>query len=116
MERISTANDLTERLQRRLESERREVEELNRERAEAARRELAARREERARYNRARCGGGDREDARVAGKGLATAAGGRAEPLARFLRRKLGDDAVVVEEHPEPDRDPRRTEPGHRGR
>ena len=82
---------------------------VDRERARTARRELATRREERAAYNRARYGGGDRADARVAGKGVATAPDRRPEPLARFLRRKLGDDALVVEEHPGADREARRT-------
>ena len=89
---------------------------VDHERAEAARRELAARREERAQYNRARYGGGDRADARVAGQGVATAPDRRPESLDRFLRRKLGDDALVGDEHPDPDRDPRRIEPGHRRR
>ena len=89
---------------------------VDRERARAARRELAARREERAQYHRARYGGGDREGARVAAQGVAPAPDRRPEPLARFLRRKLGDDALAVEEHPSPDRDGRRTGPGHRGR
>ena len=78
---------------------------VDRDRAKAARRKLAARREERAAYNRARYGGGDRADARVAGQGVAPAPDRRPEPLARFLRRKLGDDAVVVEEHPGADRE-----------
>ena len=82
---------------------------VDRERAKAARRKLAARREERAQYNRARYGGGDREDARVAGQGVAPAPDRRPEPLDRFLRRKLGDDALVVEEHPGPDREGSRT-------
>ena len=88
---------------------------VDRERARTARRELAARREERAAFHRARYGGGDRADARVAGKGLATAPDRRPEPLARFLRRKLGDDAVVVEEHSGPDRDAVDGEPSDRG-
>ena len=37
-------------------------------------------------------------------QGVATALDRRPEPLARFLRRRLGDDAVVVEERSEPDR------------
>ena len=82
---------------------------VDRERARTARRELAARREERAAYHRARYGGGDRADARVAGQGVAPAPDRRPEPLDRFLRRKLGDDALVVEEHPGPDREGRRT-------
>jgi len=79
--------------------------EVDRERARSARRELAARREERAAYHRARYRGGGRTDAHVAAEGLAKAADLRPEPLARHLRRKLGDDAVVVEEHPSPDQD-----------
>ncbi|MYB05129.1 MAG: relaxase/mobilization nuclease domain-containing protein [Gemmatimonadetes bacterium] len=89
---------------------------VDRERAEAARRELAARREERAQYNRARYGGGGREHARVAGQGVATAPDRRPEPLDRFLRRKLGDDALVGVEHSGPDRDARRTGLRHPGR
>ena len=85
------------------------------ERARAARRELAARREERAAYHRARYGGGDRTDARDAAEGVAPAAGGRPEPLDRYLRRKLGDDAVVVDAHRGPDRKDRRTRLRHRG-
>ena len=72
----------------------------DRERARAARRELAARIEQRVAYHRARYGGGDREDARAAPKGLAPTAGGRPEPLARHLRRELGDDALAVGAHP----------------
>ena len=67
MERTSTANDLTDRLRKRLESERREIEELTASELGAARRELAARREERAAFHRARYGGGDRQGTRVAG-------------------------------------------------
>ena len=67
---------------------------VDRERARKARRELAARREERAAFHRARYGGGDRADARVAAQGVAPAAARRPEPLARHLRRKLGDDAL----------------------
>ena len=78
---------------------------VDRERARAARRELAARREERAQYHRARYGGGDRADARVAAEGVAPALRRRPESLARHLRRRLGDDAVVVAEHPGPDRE-----------
>ena len=54
---------------------------VDRERARAARRELAARREERAAFHRARYGGGDRADARVAAEGVAPAADRRPEPL-----------------------------------
>ena len=87
----------------------------DRERARAARRELAARCQERAAYHRARYGGSDRADARAVVQGVAPASCGRPESLARYLRRKLGDDALAVEEHPGPDRDGRRTRPGHRG-
>ena len=74
-------------------------------RARAARRELERRRKRRAAFHRGRYGGSDRADARVADEGLAPAAGGRHEPLPRYLRRQLGDDALAVEEHPRPDRD-----------
>ena len=85
---------------------------IDRERARAARRELAARREQRAAYHRARYGGGDRADARAPAQGLAPAPGRRPEPLARHLRRELGDDALAVGAHPGPDRDGRRPRPG----
>ena len=88
---------------------------VDRERARAARRELAARREERAAFHRARYGGGDRADARVAAEGVAPALRRRPGSLARHLRRRLGDDAVVVEEHPGPDRDARDGERADRG-
>ena len=80
---------------------------VDRERARTARQELAARREERAAYHRARYGGGGRADTRVAPQGLAQAAGRRPGSLARHLRRKLGDDALAVEDHRRPVRDPR---------
>ena len=88
---------------------------IDRDRARAARRELAARREQRAAYHRARYGGGDRADARPPAQGLAPAPGGRPEPLARHLRRELGDDALAVDAHPGPGRDGRRSRSGHRG-
>ena len=88
---------------------------VDRERARAARRKLAARREERAAYHRARYGGSGRADARVAAEDLAKAADRRPEPLARHLRRKLGDDAVVVEQHTSPDRVGSRIGLRHRG-
>ena len=74
-------------------------------RAQAAWRELKRRQKRRAAFHRGRYGRGDRADARVADEGLAQAAGGRHEPLPRYLRRHLGDDALVVEEHRLPDRD-----------
>ena len=74
-------------------------------RTRAARRELERRRKRRAAFHRGRFGGGDRADARVADEGLAPAAGGRHEPLPRYLRRQLGDDALVVEKHRLPVRD-----------
>ena len=40
--------------------------------------------------------------------------GGRPEPVSRYLRRELGDDALVVDEHPAPDRDPGARERAHR--
>ena len=85
------------------------------ERARAARRELAARREERAAYHRTRYSGGDRADARPPAQGLAPAPGGRPEPLARHLRRELGNDALAIDSHPGPDPDGRRPRPGDRG-
>ena len=63
MERTSSADDLTERLRRRLESERREIEELTARELGRLAGKLAARREERAQYHRARYGGGDPADA-----------------------------------------------------
>ena len=69
-------------------------------RARAAWRELERRRKRRAAFHRGRYGGGNRADARVvADEGLAPTAGGRHEPLPRYLRRQLGDDALAVEEH-----------------
>ena len=103
MEKTSTASDLTERLRRRLKSERRGDRGVDRERARKARRELAARREERAAYHRARYGAGDRADARTAAEDMAPTARRRPESLDRYLRRKLGDDALVDEEHPRPE-------------
>ena len=88
---------------------------IDRERAQAARRELAARCGQRATYHRNRYGGGDRADARAPAQGLAPAPGSRPEPLARHLRRKLGDDALAVDAHPCPDPDGRRPRPGYRG-
>ena len=88
---------------------------IDRGRARSAWRELAARREERAAYHRARYGGGDWADARAVAEGMAPAPGGRPEPLARYLRRKLGDDALVVDAHPGADPDGRRPRPGYRG-
>ena len=88
----SNANDLTERLRRRLESE------------------LAARCEQRAAYHRSRYGGGDRADARPPAQRLDPAPGGRPEPLARHLWRELGDDALAVDAHPGPGS---RRPPGH---
>ena len=77
----------------------------SRARARAAWRELERRRKRRAAFHRGRYGEGDRADARVADEGLAQTAGGRHEPLPRYLRRQLGDDALVVEEHRRPVRD-----------
>ena len=74
-------------------------------RARAAWRELERRRRRRAAFHRERYGRGDRADARVADESLAPATGGRHEPVSRYLRRRLGDDALAVEEHPRPDRD-----------
>ena len=74
-------------------------------RAEEAWRELERCRKRRAAFHRRRYGGVDRTDARVADARLAPAPGGRSEPLSRYLRRQLGDDALVVGEHREPDQD-----------
>ena len=71
----------------------------SRARARAAWRELDRRRKRRAAFHRGRYGEGDRADARVADEGLAPASRGRHEPLPRYLRRQLGNDALVVEEH-----------------
>ena len=76
---------------------------------------LSAARERRAALHRARYGGGDRADARGTAEGLATLPGGRPEPFSRYQRRKLGDDALVVEEHRAPDRDTGEGEPAGRG-
>ena len=46
---------------------------------------------------------------------VAPALRGRAEPLARHLRRELGDAAVVVDARRDPERDGRRPRPTHRG-
>ena len=88
---------------------------IDRERAAEARRELAARCEQRAAYHRARYGGGDRADARPAAERVAPAPGSRPEPLARHLRRELGDDALAVDAHTGADPDGRRPRRGHRG-
>ena len=61
-----------------------------RERAAAARQELERRRRRRAAYHRSRYGGGGRTAERPAAARVAEAAGGRAESLARHLRRELG--------------------------
>ncbi|MYD86764.1 MAG: relaxase/mobilization nuclease domain-containing protein [Acidobacteria bacterium] len=78
----------------------------SRERAAAAWRELARRRERRAAYHRSRYGGGDRADARDPAERVAASPGGRPEPFPRVQRRELGADALVVDEDPEPIRDP----------
>ena len=85
-------------------------------RAGAAWRELERRRERRAAFHRSRYGGGDRADARAVAEGVAPAPSGRPEPFSRFQRRELGDDALVVGEHPAPDRDAGDGEPADRGR
>ena len=111
----SNANDLTERLRRRLESERQAIEELTASELERLGENCRRVARKRAAYHRARYGGGNRSDARAAAQGLAPAPSGRPEPLARHLRRELGDDALAVGAHPGPDRDGRRPRPGHRG-
>ena len=76
------------------------------ERAAAAWREVARRRERRAAYHRSRYGGDGRTGGRGAAERVVAAPGGRPEPFSRVQRRELGADALVVGEHPEPDRDP----------
>ena len=82
-------------------------------RAAEAWRELERRRKRRAAFHRRRYGGVDRTDARSADARLAPAPGGRPEPLSRYLRRQLGDDALVVGEHREPDPDRGRAQRAH---
>lgn len=48
-----------------------------------------------------------------AAEGVAPAPGGQPEALVPSLRLELGDDAVVVNAHPDPDRDGHRTRLRH---
>ena len=72
-------------------------------RAAEAWRELERRRKRRAELHRSRYGRVDRTDARSTDARLAPAPGDGPEPLSRYLRRQLGDDALVVGEHRESD-------------
>ena len=83
-------------------------------RAAAAWRELERRRKRRAALHQGRYCGGDRTAERPADARLAPAPGGRPEPLPRYLRRVLGDDALAVDGHRTPDRDPGDCEREHR--
>ena len=85
-------------------------------RAAEAWRELERRRKRRAAFHRSRYGGVDRTDARSADARLAPAPGDGPEPLSRYLRRQLGDDALVVGEHREPDQDRGRAQREHQAR
>ena len=51
-------------------------------------------------------GGGRHAAPSTAKPRMAATPGGRPEPFSRVQRRELGADALVVGEHPEPDRDP----------
>ena len=64
---FQTANDLTDRLRKRLESERREIEELTANELERLAENSRRVARNALQFNRARYGGGDRADARVAG-------------------------------------------------
>ena len=82
-------------------------------RAAEAWQELERCRKRRAELHRSRYGGVDRTDARSADARLAPAPGDGPEPLSRYLRRMLGDDALVVSEHREPDQDRGRAQREH---
>ena len=82
--------------------------------AAAAWRELERRREQRAAFHRSRYGGVDRTDQGRAESPVAPDHGGGAERLGGYLRRRLGDDAMVADEHREPARRPGDSQPGHR--
>ena len=82
--------------------------------AAAAWRELEQRREQRAAFHRSRYGGVDRTDQGRAEPRVAPDHGGGPERLGGYLRRRLGDDAMVVDEHREPARRPGDSQPGHR--
>ena len=85
------------------------------ERAAAARRELERRRRRRAAYHRSRYGVGGRTAEHPATTRVAPAAGGRAEPFARHLRRELGGDALAVDDHRAADRGAGGAPCGHQG-
>ena len=82
-------------------------------RAAEAWQELERRCKRRAAFHRRRYGGVDRTDARSADARLAPAPGDGPEPLSRYLRRMLGDDALVVGKHREPDQDRGRAQREH---
>ena len=82
--------------------------------AAAAWRELEQRCEERAAFHRSRYGGVDRTDQGRADAGVAPSVGGGPERLSRYVRRHLGDDALVVDEHREPAPGPGHPQRGHR--
>ena len=82
--------------------------------AAAAWRELEQRCEDRAAFHRRRYGGVDRSDASPADAGVAPARGGGSESLPRYVRRQLGDDALVVDADREPASGPGDPQRGHR--
>ena len=115
MSMASGPNDLTSRLRRRLETDRREIE-------ETAARELERLGERLSAVASGALRSIERDTAEVtarmraaATESLATAPGGRPEPFSRYQRRQLGDDALVVEEHRSPGRGPGEAEPTSRG-
>ena len=82
--------------------------------AAAAWRELERRREQRAAFHRSRFGGVGRTDQGRAERRVAPDHGGGPERLGGYLRRRLGGDAMVVDEHREPARRPGDSQPGRR--
>ena len=110
----STANDLTERLRRRLASKRREIQDLI-----ASKLKRLGENSRRVLRNVLRTIERDTEEATGRMRALLLrawlrAAGGRPEPLARHLRRELGNDALAVGEHPVQHRDRRCARIPHR--
>ena len=82
--------------------------------AAAAWRELEQRCEQRAAFHRSRYGGVDRTDPRPADGGVAPGRGDGPESIGGYLRRRLGDDALIVDEHREPAPDSAGSQRGHR--
>ena len=82
--------------------------------AAAAWRELEQRRAQRAAFHRNRYGGVDRADASPADARVAPDRGDGPESIGGYLRRRLGDNALVVDEHREPAPDSAGTQRGHR--